>query len=280
MHPRFFFLLLLAPLFCISMTHAAQVTKVSGKQVLIDNEGSDIQPGSRHYVTIDGKKRGIVQITKSSKGKSLGRITKGRAAVGASVEPAGGGSKSADADGDLPAPRKGKQKSTGGGPGNFIGVIAGYSMDSQSVKTETEGTVAMSGSGYSLKGFFDMPLSGGLGMIARSGVEQLNWSSGSKSTSIMYFSVDGLLRYSFGESGFVPYIGGGGGIHYPFSKSSNILLESRISTTTVFFANGGFTYPMSDTMILTGVAEYAFFPPSNDVSTSFMTVRFGAGWRY
>ena len=140
--------------------------------------------------------------------------------------------------------------------------------------------VAMSGTGYSAKGFIDMPVSSRIGTLIRAGIEQVNLSGGNYTTSLTYATADGLIRYSFSDEGFTPFVAGGLGIHFPVTKTSTILDVPSISSTTIFFFGGGFTYPIRDDLILMTIAEYAYFPPSGSVATNFMTVRAGAGWRF
>lgn len=294
-HLRFSFVALGLPavlFWSASPAFAARVEKVKDKQILIDNESTDIREGEKYFVIIEGKKKGVVKITKVKNGKSVGVLTKGKAEVDSAVEPTGHSSKGpteAVSDEDIlkkKRHKKGKKGSDGDDstPQTIVGVLVGYAMDSQSASVLDSNNNAvknsLSGSGYSLKGFGDIPLSESLGAIARGGIEQLNLASGSNNSAIMYATADILLRYSFGSGGFVPYVSGGMGIHFPLSKSSTYLDVPRISSTTVFFFNAGFNMKMSDTMYLVGVLEYGMFPPSNDVSTSFITGRFGLGWRW
>lgn len=286
-----YFVFVLITLIISSGAEAARVTKVSGKQVIIEIETTEMNEGQKFFVIIDGKKKGVVVITKISKGRALGKITKGKAELQATLEST---TKSATTARNSVEPSEesgdpGTQKQRGNGKRKageegdsvtYVGVLAGYAMDSQSVKDTAGNSVSMSGGGYSLKGFGDMPLSGHIGAIGRAGVEQVTLSGGGFSTSILYATIDALIRYSFSDSGFIPYVAGGGGIHYPISKSSSILDVPRISATTVFFGDLGFNYQMSPEMILVGLLEYGYFPPSNDVTTNFITARLGAGWRF
>jgi hypothetical protein len=287
-------ILLVSLILSPSPSEAARVTKVKDKQILIETESSDIVEGEKYFIIIDGKKKGVVLINKVKNGKALGKLTKGKAEVDASVEPTGRSAKSANAsDGSDDEILKKKSKrgkshgdsgsgSEGGhGPTTIVGVIAGYAMNSQNVTFSNGTSLAMTGSGYSLKGFGDIPLSGSLGLLARTGIEQFNVASGKSSTAIMYATADALLRYSFGETGFVPWIAGGMGIHFPVSKTSTDALDiSGISSSTVFFGTLGFTWSLSETSYLLGMFEYGMFPPSNSVTTNLMTARFGYGWNW
>jgi hypothetical protein len=99
-------------------------------------------------------------------------------------------------------------------------------------------------------------------------------------TSITYATTDGLLRFNFTTSKFVPYVAGGLGIHFPIAKSSNILNVPQISSTTIFFFTLGLNYNFSKKTYFTLLGEYGYFPPSNNISTNFITVRTGMGFRF
>src|SRR5437764_502033 len=88
-------LILLTMLTLAVEVHAARVSKVSGKSVLIEMEDLEMQEGEKYYVVIDGKKKGVVQINKVSKGRARGKVTNGRAEVDATVIPTGKSSKTA-----------------------------------------------------------------------------------------------------------------------------------------------------------------------------------------
>ncbi len=283
--------LLVSLLLVPTAAEAARVTKVKDKQILIEVESSDIREGEKYFIIIDGKKKGVVLVNKVKNGKALGNLTKGKAEVDAAVEPTGSSGKSADGSDEDILKKKSKRKksasedsgssSSGSGHTTIVGVIAGYAMNSQNVTFSNGSSLAMTGSGYSVKGFGDIPLFGSLGLLARTGIEQFNVASGTSTTSIMYATADALLRYSFGETGFVPWLAGGMGIHFPVAKSStNALDVSGISSSTVFFGTLGFTWSMSETSYLLGMFEYGMLPPSNSVTTSLMTARFGYGWNW
>jgi hypothetical protein len=278
------FALSLIFLFALPEAFAARVEKVKDKQILIDAESTDIQVGEKYFIMIDGKKKGVVLISKVKNGKAIGKLTKGRAEVDAGVEPTGKSSKTADngADGDAPKAKKKKKKKSQSSddttPQTVAGFLVGYAMDSQSATLSDGSQGSLSGSGYSLKGFGDVPIGDRMTTMVRGGIEQLNLASGSNSSAIMYLTADILLKYGFSDGSFVPWVAGGMGIHFPLSKSSTYLDVPRISSTTVFFADGGFTMKWGETSSIIGLVEYGMFPPSNDVSTKFITVRGGMAW--
>ena len=284
MHRRFAIIATLAGAIIVSYftstAEAARIEKVKGKQVLIDNEDTAVQEGEKFFAVIDGKKKGVIVITKVKGKKSIGNITKGRADANATLESTQ--KKSADgSEGKRKRSEPSAESETEVAPPatTVVGAIAGYATNSQTVN-DGSSTYTMSGSGYSIKGYGDMPTWGSLGLIARGGIEQFDVAGSGKKTSIMYLTGDLLLRFAIGQRGFVPYVAAGLGIHYPLSKSSSSLDESRISATTIFFGTAGFNYKLSGGMYFTMLAEYGYIPPSSTVSTSLIALRTGVGWNY
>ncbi len=278
---------------------AATVQKVKGNVAIVTFDPADGSPavGDKFFAMENGKKKAILQIVQIKNGRAKVKIAKGKAAEGMTVTAAGkakGAPAAADgetpADPDAAAADAAEQTTTGkkktrsaGGATVFrdmtLGVLGGYSMDSQSV---TIGTVKtqMSGSGFSAKGFVDIPVTGSLGLLTRVGAEQFNVASGTTKTEIMYACVDLMLKYSFSEGTFVPFAMGGLGLHFPISKTSNILDINRISSTTVFYGGGGINWLMGGSTYIQITGEYGMFPPSNDVSTTFIAARSGLGFRF
>ncbi len=269
--------------------HAAKVTQANAKAALIDLEGSsDIKAGDQYYVVVGEKKVAIIEITVVKQNKAKAKIIKMKAGtnlVGATLTPKKGGAV---------ASSKGKRgsDSSGGLTGITFGALLGYGMDSQSVNaTNSAGTISeaisMSGSGFSLKGFADLPIAGSLGVMARAGFETFNVSGSSVnfcgrscSTAITYLSGDLLVRYFIMEGFWTPYVAGGLGLHYPLSKSSNVLDTTRVATTTVFFLTAGSNINLSDSTYIPIQLEYGLFPPSNDVKTSIIELRVGYGMKF
>ncbi len=291
-------------LFAFSMSapsaDAATVQKVKGNVAIVAFDPADGSPavGDKFFAMENGKKKAILQIVQIKNGRAKVKVAKGKAAEGMTVTAAGkskGATASADgetpADPDAAAADAAEQTTTGkkkvrsaGGATVFrdmtLGLVGGYSMDSQSVTIAGTTAQAMTGSGFSAKGFVDIPVTGSLGLLTRIGAEQFNVQSSSFKTEIMYACVDLMLKYSFSDGTFVPFAMGGLGLHFPISKTSNILDINRISSTTVFYGGGGFNWLMGGSTYIQMTAEYGMFPPSNDVATTFIAARAGLGFRF
>ncbi len=275
---------------------AARVLQVKGKQVLVDLEGDAANVGDKYFVMVAEKKRGLVTITKVKKGRAVATLDKGKAEVKASLQlaKAAAVANNDDSSSEEAAPRK---KSKGKKGGTTIGVMAGYSMDSQTAKLVNRTTtpnssldVAMSGSGFSLLGFADIPYTGNLGFMGRAGFEtfsvtgtaSLPLCSGNTSncsTKITYLTLDALLRYNFGDGNLVPFVAAGLGVYYPLSKETTAL-SPDIGMSTVFLADLGVKYYLSPTSYIPISVEYGMFPPGPDVSTNIIALRVGYGMAF
>lgn len=271
--------------------NAARITRVKGNQVMIDLEGENVAEGSRHLVIVGGKKKAVVEITKAKNGKAIGKVLKGTPAQDGTLQALGGGGSSGGSTKTASKShrsRSARDRSTSDSFSDLtVGAVLGLGLTGQDVTATNPSnqseTISMTGSGFSLKAFGDLPISGNLGAIGRVGLEKFGVSGTSQGgaevkTDIMYLTADLLLRYTFLDGDFKIFPLGGLGLHYPISKSSDVLNVQQISATTIFFFGGGMQYKFSDTMYATATAEYGLFPPSNDVKTSLIAVRGGVGW--
>ncbi len=274
---------------------ASTIDKVSAKQaIVIFDEGETPVAGDKFFALENGKRKAVLEVVQFKNGKAKVKILKGKPKVGMSLAAAGKGKTQAAAEpGDADAEAvdaadgsKGKKKRmrNAGAATLFkdmtIGLVAGYAMDSQTVSPQGSASRSMTGSGFSAKGFLDVPVTGSLGLLARFGVEQFNVAVESEKTEIMYGAADLLLKYAFSEGNFVPFAMGGLGIHFPISKTSTVLNPNNISPTTVFYGGAGFNFVMGSSSYFQMTAEYGMFPPSNEVSTSLIAIRGGLGFRF
>lgn len=272
---------------------AAEVIKVKGKGVLVELKGDPAVNGDIFYlISPDGKRVGIIKISKVKGDKAIGKLAKGRAEPGFTLEF---------------KPNKTAKASGGGGGGSHMaspsmddgstsskrsywGAMVGFSMDSMSVSvTETGtnkdlGTVAMSGNGYAAKGLFDYELFSQIWFRGTSGIEMLNFAGDSKcgvtnkeacTAKLMYLTFDFIGRYVFGQGSFRPWAGGGMGLLFPASKDATALDPSSISTTNVILLAGGFDYFLSPTMYIPISIEYGLLPKSDEVSANWIAIRGG-----
>lgn len=274
---------------------ADTIEKVRGKQAIIvfDDTEAKVTAGDKFFAMDSGKKKALLEVVKFKNGKAVVKILKGKAAEGMEIMASKSKAKPQDESSDEeqasaddtnseePSPKKKAPRSAGAATlfkDMTIGLLGGYSMDTQTISSPV--SASMTGSGFSVKGFADVPVSGGLALYARAGAEQFNAQGSTYKTEILYAALDLMLKYDFGEGSMHPFAMGGLGLHFPVSKSSNILDVNRISSTTVFYAGGGINFVMSGNSYIQLTGEYGMFPPSNDVSTSLIAARAGMGFRF
>lgn len=280
------------------LAYAAEVVKVKGKGVLVELKGDPAVNGDQFFlIAPDGKRRGIIKISKVKGDKAIGKLIKGKAAPGFTLEfkpqkvAGGGAKKSADTmaapsmdDGSTVAKR------------SYWGALVGYSRDTMkvAVKTNTNppadiGVSEMSGSGFSAKGLFDYELFSQIWFRGTAGIEMFNATGNSICNSssttgvggvpcdakLTYLTFDFIGRYVFGKGSFRPWVGGGLGLLFPASKDSTALDPASISTTNVMVAAGGFDYFTSPTFYIPISVEYGLLPKSDEVEASWIAIRGG-----
>lgn len=266
---------------------AAEVTKVKGKNVLIDLKGTSAVSGDTFYaIKSNGKRSAIIKISKVKGEKAIGKIIKGKAEAGMSMElkPAsiagsGGSSKKSSGDGAKP---------TGG---SYWGVIAGYAQDSMSVNVNSStvagqslGQANLSGSGFSFKGLFDYELFPQIWFRGTTGLEMFNVSGDAKcgplnrdacDAKINYLTFDFMARYVFTTDSFRPWAGFGIGLLFPMSKEATALQSNSISTTNVMVPALGFDWFISSTSYIPVSVEYGMLPKSDEVDAKWIAFRVG-----
>lgn len=270
---------------------AAQVTKVKGKGVLIGLSGEAAMPGDKYFLLNSaGKKKAIVQITKVKGGQALGRVTAGKAEVGMSLVrgSSGGG-------GSAVASHSSHRDSGYSGRGflrsrSYWGPMIGYGMDSMAVDLNTTParSTSMSGSAFSVNGFFDYQLFERVWFRGAAGYQGFNVKSsdscpnttGGCNANISYADFTFLGRYLFTDTAFRPWAGAGFDLIFPISKSSTALDSGSINTTGVIVITAGFDYSINPNMYIPVSIEYGLFPHSSSVNADWITARIGLAWPF
>ena len=280
-------ILLLISFFSISETYAARVAKVKGKKVYILTQGDDLQRGQVFYlVNKSGKRTGIVKIIKVKGKKAFAKLGRGKAKRGYDLVAR---SRKKRKKGQRLA-RTGSPKS-GGPTGSYWGVLGGFSNNSADVQLiKSDGSngdlVDLSGSGFSLKGFFDYPLLEWFWFRGMAGFEQFNVSGsndtdnlcgGECNAEITYLTGDFWGRIPLMEGSFRPWVGAGFTILVPMSKSATALDESSITNTSVIGLGAGFDYFLDKSSFIPVTLEYGLYPSSDQVDATAIFLRAGYG---
>jgi hypothetical protein len=281
---HFLGLYIFAFIFLAPSLHAAEITKVKGKSVLIELRGDAASPGDVFYaVKSNGKRSALIQISKVKGDKAIGKIGKGKATVGQTLELKGAGvvKNSRRSHGSSVMPPSGR---------SYWGAIAGYAMDSMTVSVKDSidnhdlGKADLSGSGYSIKGLFDYELFPQVWFRGMSGIEMFNATGPAKcgdlngktcDAKIMYWSFDFVGRYVFSYSNIRPWAGAGLGLLIPVSKSATALQANSIATTNVMMVTGGVDWFLNPTMYVPISIEYGLLPKSDEVEANWIALRVG-----
>lgn len=294
---------ILAFLFCMFFSFhsfAAVVTTVKGARALIDLEG-DMAEADEEFFLIDPnttRRTAIIRILQVKGGKALAEITKGRAAPGFTLQAKGLSNRPMSTDVHDP-------KNEGGGSGGgrylsglkesygFTGAIHMNSMQAEvssrdALNTVTRSSASMSGMGFGLGGFYDLPFTESLAGRVFAGVEQFNAAgdisvnacSGSTAcdAKINYLSVYALGKWYFLSGQYRMWLGGGGGFLLALSKSSTALNESQISTNQVMTAALGLDMQLDRKSYVPVSLEYNMYPDSSTVKASSIVIKAGWAW--
>lgn len=285
-------LFLLIAMLSAPLAYAAEVVKVKGKGVLVELKGDPAVNGDQFFlIAPDGKRRGLIKITKVKGDKAIGKLVKGKASPGFTLEfrpqkVAGGAGKKASDGMAAPSMDDGSTVSKR----SYWGALVGYSRDTmnvrvtQSVTNADLGVSNMSGSGFSAKGLFDYELFSQIWFRGTAGIEMFNATGDAKcgpsnnatcDAKLMYMTFDFIGRYVFGSGSFRPWVGGGLGLLFPASKDSSALDSASISTTNVMVVAGGFDYFTSPTFYVPISVEYGLLPKSDEVEASWIAIRGG-----
>ncbi|MCB0348682.1 MAG: hypothetical protein KDD37_07595 [Bdellovibrionales bacterium] len=263
---------LLVSLFFSLSTYAATVTSVKGKNVIISLSDESVSRGQKvELFDSNGKKRGIIQITKTNKSgtKALGKLIVGKAQKGWGT----------DSGQDATMPREGKSSKKQ----LRYGGIVGFSMDSMEVTLE-DSKADLSGTGYSIKGIFDFPFSESFQFRGRVGAEFFSASGDAASSvctscdvDITYLTAEGMAQYYINNSKYSFWVGAGGAIAMPSSSSSNAIDTDSLDTTSLIQVAGGFDIKTTSGYIPVEII-YAILPKSDSVSGSYVSIGIGYMW--
>ena len=268
---------------------AGSIKTVKGTQVLINLEGSTFTEGQQVMAKdAAGKNRALLKIKKAGQNQALAEIVKGKVEVGYTV-----GSSRAPAAVNQSSGEFSDAKLEEILRGTKWGVLGSYvssSMNARYSLNSVNKTANMSGTGFGVLGYYDMPFSETIEFRALGGLEQfsakqthseMDCDSGNSnvcSVSINYLSMYGLAKYKFSHSG-KNHIWGAGGFGYlmAMSKSSTVLDVGTISSNQVLTLSLGADIGLKSGILPISI-DYSIFPASSTVTASMMAIRGGWAW--
>ncbi|MEK6556331.1 MAG: hypothetical protein AABZ31_13875, partial [Bdellovibrionota bacterium] len=183
-------------------------------------------------------------------------------------------------------------KKTPDGEASYIGGLVGLSMSKADVDLfdsggSAAGSESLDGNGFSAKGLYDYPLFSSIWFRGLLGLEQFNVAGGTNTacsgkceTEIMYLTFDFWGRYVLSQGTTRPWIGAGGALLFPVTKSSSALKEGSITNTNIFAIGGGLDFFMSPKAYIPVQIEYNMYPKSDTVTASAIVIRAGYALEY
>lgn len=262
-------------LFISVQAQAIKITVVKNGKALLDLEGETVKTGEQ-FVALDeeGKKKALLTIRQVKNNKAIAGIDKGQAKEGFVLEPYEKRSRSA---------RSSKEKSS-------FGIMAGYNMNSMTAKP-VGGSVSMSGTSYSLLGFYAMDLDrdisakfiGGYQTLKATGSADSAICTGSTDCNVdlSYLTIEALVRYRFVKGQTMDFWGGAGlGFLFPMSKSSNVLDTSKITTNQTINVALGLDWYLKKKEFVPFQLEYAMYPNNSTSSASQIMLSAGYAWEF
>lgn len=293
--------LLMASVFLIwtSASLAATVSAVKGTKVLISLEEDTAEVGDEFYLInpASGKKTAIIRIKQIKDQKALAEIVKGKAQNGFTLQAKAATPMSAD----VPSTSSSEQsieKDT-----SYLrmlkdsyGLTAGYIMNTMNAEISykdgfgiTRQTSAnMSGSGFTVGGFYDYAFNADFSGRAVASFEQFNVTGNSSAAGcsgttacdakINYLSLYALGKWYAFQGKYRGWLGGGMGYLFALSKSSTALNEAQISTNQVFTLSLGSDIQLSRKSYIPVSIEYNLFPDSASVKANMIVIKAGLAW--
>lgn len=283
-----------ATLNCVAPSaFAGSIVKTNGKKVFLQfSQDDSFTEGDLFTITnSDGKKLGLVLITKVKGFKAIGMLQKGKAPVGGSTEFKGIDKKAAK----ILAKKKKKVKriedeDSGEGDDEEVvtknkrrwGGLMGYGMADQDVKDLQSGDAfSMTGSSMAFKGLYDYPIIDNLTLRGLGGAEIFSVSGNGPGTStkigtdVTYLVVDALIKWDFmNDSSSLYYLVGGMGLYYPLSKSSSAVDVDSLTSFAIGEVGAGMEFKLKTFSIPIEVSYY-YFPTGDTVKTSVISLKTG-----
>lgn len=270
---------------------AAKVTKVKGKRVylkLSKSEAKRVKKGDKVWIYKKRKKKGLVKITKVKGRKAFAKRLKGKIKKNyvAKIK------KSSKPMKNMVAKNKPNKRQKPMGPmkydkwewGTFAGV---YSLN-MDIKLSTSETVTATGFNFGWKGFLQLNLSdtwalqGNLGYQGFSSkgtaTSPLCNSTTDCTTDISFLAMEGYLKYYLSRNQRAWWLGFGGAMNFPLSKTSTALAESDIGLTNFFTATGGVDIHRRNGKKIPVWFEYSMMPATATVSASYFGLN--VGWQF
>lgn len=269
-------------LLSFSSAQAINILNIKNRKVLVDLQEEDIKVGDKFIARDEsGKAKALLEITQVKNKKAIAFIVKGKVEKTFTLSkrdeaPATNSEQIADSNSML------KQNAS-------WGAMVGLSSDSMTVKPSATSSANLTGSSFSLKGFYQREidgnvsarLAGGYHAFTASGSSSSVSCSGTCSVDIGYLGVEAIVSYTFAKyKSFDFWAGGGLGFLFAINKSSNVLKTDKITTSQTIVVSLGSDWSLSPKTYIPIQFDYVLFPDNSTSSANQMVLKIGYGKRF
>lgn len=268
-------------LMSFSFAHGVNILNVKNRKVLVDLQEEDIKVGDKFIARDDsGKAKALIEITQVKNKKAIAVVIKGQVEKTFLLTKKNAATSNPEQIADSNSLLKENAS---------WGAMLGLSSDSMTVKPIATSSANMSGSSFSLNGFYQREIdgnvsarfAGGYHAFTASGSSSSVSCSGTCSVDISYLGVEALVHYSFLKKTNFDFWGGGGlGFLFAINKSSNVLKTDKITTSQTILVSLGSDWNLSPKTYIPIQFDYVLFPDNSTSSANQMVLKIGYGKRF
>jgi hypothetical protein len=174
------------------------------------------------------------------------------------------------------------------------GGFLGFAQNKMNVKLTGVSSVDLSGTSYSLEGFYQQSLDDKIEVLARFGYDTLKVQGASKVSGvcngspclidnivdISYLDLDLVVKYMLYTKSPVFWAGAGLGFLYPIDKNSNLIDTGKIGLQQKIILSGGVDFKFTERSFIPLQLDFTYFPESASMNTSQLILRVGYGLKF
>ncbi len=174
------------------------------------------------------------------------------------------------------------------------GGLIGFAQNKMNVKLTGVSSVDLSGSSFSLEGFYQQSLDDKIEVLARFGYDTLKVQGASKVSGvcngipcqidnivdISYLDLDLVVKYMLYTKPPGFWAGAGLGFLYPINKNSNLIDTGKIGLQQKIILSGGVDFKFTERSFIPLQLDFTYFPESASMNTNQLILRVGYGLKF
>jgi hypothetical protein len=254
-------LIILSLLFFSHLSWSATILAIDGTKITIDPEGEALKPGDLFYILNPDsqKKVAVIEIVNANDTRALAKNKRGKPIEGGLL---------LTIQSKAPMSKHGKHS---------IGVTIGLSQ-SKMIFNDVSTSLTLSGSAFDIGVFYNLPWSERVTLRFMGGLENLmvKGTAGAitdAKVNVMYLGLGGFIPVILNPSstGLKFWIGPGGNLLVPASKSANVVKEENIGVNFTYGLGFGLDILLKNNSYIPVQFEYMMYPDSKSTTTTIKT---------